>query len=176
MSIKYYSVHVVPGRENKARDMLLSRAVAHNAWQDTILEIVIPTSKEYVTRNGKRKIVDKKIFPGYIFVKMYLDEITEKLVKDTDGISGFVRSGKKPVPMEDHEVKRILKNLDNTDETPQSTYKPNDIVLIVSGPFSDFTGKVESVDETKSKIKAYVNIFGRDTLTEFDMKDVQLNS
>jgi transcriptional antiterminator NusG len=78
--------------------------------------------------------------------------------------------------MEDHEVKRILKNIDNTDETPQSTYKPNDIVLIVSGPFSDFTGKVESVDETKSKIKAYVNIFGRDTLTEFDMKDVQLNS
>jgi transcriptional antiterminator NusG len=176
MSVKYYSVHVIPGRENKVRDLLLGRAIAHKAWQDTIFDIIIPTQKEYVTRNGKRKIVDKKIFPGYIFLKMYLDEDSEKLVQGTDGVSGFVRSGKKPVPMEDYEVQKILKNLDSTNETPQSTFKPNDIVLIVSGPFSEFTGKVESVDETKAKLKAYVNIFGRDTLAEFDMKDVQLNA
>jgi len=176
MSVKYYSVHVIPGRENKARDMLLNRAVAHKAWQDTILEIIIPTQKEFVTRNGKRKIVDKKIFPGYIFIKMYLDEYTEKLVQGTDGVSGFVRVGKKPVPMEDYEIEKILKNLENQEESPQSTFKPNDIVLIVSGPFSEFKGKIESVDETKSKVKAYVNIFGRDTLAEFDMKDVQLNA
>jgi transcriptional antiterminator NusG len=107
---------------------------------------------------------------------MYLDEYTEKLVQGTDGVSGFVRVGKKPVPMEDYEIKKILKNLENQEESPQSIFKPNDIVLIVSGPFSEFKGKIESVDETKSKVKAYVNIFGRDTLAEFDMKDVQLNA
>jgi transcriptional antiterminator NusG len=176
MSSKFYAVHVMPGRENKAKDMLLNRAVAYKAWQDTIFDILVPTEKEFVTVRGKRKIVDKKVFPGYIFVKMFLDEISEKVVQGTDGVSGFVRSGKKPVPMEDSEIQKILNILEKSkDETPKSNFKTNDIILIVSGPFSEFQAKIESVDEAKGRIKAYVNIFGRDTLTELDIKDVQLN-
>jgi transcriptional antiterminator NusG len=76
--VNYYAIHVMSGRENKTRDLLLSRAVAQKQWQDTILDIIIPTEKEYITRRGKRVIADKKVFPGYIFVKMHLDENSEK--------------------------------------------------------------------------------------------------
>jgi len=172
--VNYYAVHVMSGRENKTRDLLLNRAVAQRQWQDTILDIIIPTEKEYVTRRGKRVVADKKVFPGYIFVKMHLDDNTEKLVQGTDGVTGFVRSGSKPVPVAEKEIETILKNLENSQEdSPKSNFKPNDVVSIISGPFADFSGKIESIDESKGKIKAYVNIFGRDTLVELAIKDVK---
>jgi transcriptional antiterminator NusG len=175
MNAKYYSVRVASGRENKARNALFHRAQSEGAWGNTIFDIIVPTSKEYATRAGKRKIVDKKIFPGYLFIKMYFDEQTEKIVQGTDGISGFVRSGKNPTPIEDHEIQNILKNIDNTKESPKSEFKTNDIVLVIAGPFSEFTGKIVSVDEDKGKVKALVNIFGRDTIAEFDIQDVEIN-
>jgi transcriptional antiterminator NusG len=175
MSVNYYSVFVVPGRENKTRDLLLNRAVSQKIWGDTILDIIIPTEKEYVTKNGQRKIVDKKVFPGYLFVKMYLDKQSEQLIRSTQGVSGFVHVNNKPVPLETYEIDRILRNLENQENTPKSSYKVNDIIQIVSGPFADFSGKVESVDDIKGKIKAYVMVFGRDTLIELEMKDVELN-
>ena len=131
MSVKYYSVHVIPGRENKVRDLLLGRAIAHKAWQDTIFDIIIPTQKEYVTRNGKRKIVDKKIFPGYIFLKMYLDEDSEKLVQGTDGVSGcslFVRTDTDGIPL-----KKTNKNKKCSEEVN-----------------TDYIEKTELTDELKS--------------------------
>jgi len=170
----WYAIHTLSGKENKARDMLLNRAVLQKAWQDTILEIIIPTEKQYVTKRGKRTVVDKKVFPGYIFVKMFLDKETEKLVQGTDGISGFVRSGTKPVPMSEFEITRILQNLNQPEESPKSNFKSQDIVTIVAGPFNDFSGKIDSVDEVKGKVKAYVNIFGRDTLVELSIQDVEL--
>lgn len=169
----WYSLHVMAGKEARARDNLLARAIACNAWQDSIFDILIPTEKEYVTKRGKRQIMDRKVFPGYIFVRMYLDKETEKIVQGTEGVIGFVRTGTKPSPMPDHEIKAILKKLEHDNETPKSTYKANDIVTIVAGPFADFSAKIETVDDVKGKIKGYVNIFGRDTLVELQMKDVQ---
>ncbi len=175
MAAHYYAIHTLSGKENKARDLLLNRAVAQRAWQNTILEILIPTEKTYVTKRGQRTIVDKKIFPGYIFVKMYLDKETEKLVQGTDGVSGFVRSGDRPVPMAQADIDKILQAIENSSsDSPKSNFKPNDIVDIVSGPFSDFSAKVDSIDESKGKIKAYVNIFGRDTLVELSIQDVEM--
>jgi len=172
--VRYYAVHTLSGKEKKARDLLLNRAVAQRAWQNSIYEILIPTEKEYVTRNGKRKIVDKKTFPGYLFIKMELDKDSMQLVRSTDGIAGFVELNKKPVPLEDHEVKNILRSMEQAEETPKASFKVNDVVTIVSGAFADFTGKVESVDDVKGKIKTYVQVFGRETLVEFDIKDVEL--
>jgi transcriptional antiterminator NusG len=169
----WYSLHVMSGKEGKARDNLLARAIKGNLWQNLIFDILIPTEKEYITRRGKRVIADKKVFPGYIFVKMVLDDETEKIVHATDGVLGFVRSGSKPSPMPDHEIKAILQRLESVDETPKSHFKANEIVSIISGPFSDFSAKIDSVDETKGKLKAFVNVFGRDTIVEFDIKDVQ---
>ena len=172
--VKYYAVHTLSGKENKARDLLLNRAVAQKVWQNSIYDILIPTEKEYVTRSGKRKIVDKKTFPGYLFIKMILDKETMQLVKSTDGIAGFVEINKKPVPLEDYEIKNILRTMEQSKEVPKASYKMHDIVNIVSGAFADFSGKVESVDDAKGKIKAYVQVFGRETLVEFDINDVEL--
>jgi transcriptional antiterminator NusG len=165
------------GRESKARDSLIARAVNQRIWGDTILDILIPTEKEYTTKNGQRKIIDKKIFPGYIFVKAHLDDDTQKLVQGTDGVSGFVRSGTKPVPMTEKEVENILKAIESSkDSAPKVQIKQKDNVRVLSGPFSDFTGIVDSYDPIKGKIKAYINIFGRDTLTELSVDEVELQN
>jgi len=169
----WYSLHVMAGKEGKARDNLLARAIKSNMWQNVIFDILIPTEKEYITRRGKRVVADKKVFPGYIFVKMVLDDETEKVVYASDGVLGFVKSGSRPSPMPDHEIQAILKRLESNEDTPKSNFKANDIVSIIAGPFADFSAKIDSVDETKGKLKAYVNVFGRDTIVEFDIKDVQ---
>jgi transcription termination/antitermination protein NusG len=172
--VRYYAVHTLSGKEKKARDLLLNRAVAQKAWQNSIYDILIPVEKEYVTRNGQRKIVDKKTYPGYLFIKMILDKESMQLVKSTDGIAGFVEINKKPIPLEDHEVNNILKTMEVSKEVPKASFKMHDIVNIVSGAFADFIGKIESVDDAKGKVKAYVQVFGRETLVEFDIKDVEL--
>ena len=174
--INWYAVHVMSGRESRARDMLLNRAVSAKLWGDTILDLLIPTEKEFATKNGNRKVVDKKIFPGYIFVKMHLDKDSEHLVQSTDGVSGFVRSGGKAVPLTEMEVKNLLKSQEDVEnQAPKSNFKINDTVLVINGVFSNFIGKVESVDEIKGKVRAYVNVFNRDTLVEMDINDIQLN-
>jgi transcriptional antiterminator NusG len=172
--VNWYAVHVLSGRESKTKDLLLNRAIKMNFWKNSIMEILIPTEKEYVTRNGKRKIIDKKIFPGYLFINMDLDKESEQLVQSTDGITGFVRIGTKPIPVEDYEIKRILKNINSVEDAPKSSYKNNDVVLIVAGPFADFTGKVDHIDDARGKIKCLVQIFGRDTSVELDMNQVEL--
>ena len=170
----YFSVHVISGHEQKVKSALLNRAVAYKAWQETIFDILIPTEKTYETRGNKRKIVDKKVMPGYVFIKMYLDQDTERIVQGTDSVLGFVKSGNKPVPMDDHDIQKIIKHLENAeDDTPKSNFKVNEIVEIVSGPFADFSAKVESVDEIKARVKALINIFGRDTSVELDMQDIR---
>lgn len=171
----YYAIHTMSGKENKVRDLLISRAVAQKVWGDSIKEVLIPIEKQYDTKNGKRKIVDKKIFPGYIFVKMQLDNDTQKLIQTTEGITGFVRSGTKPVPLSNSEIDNILRSIqDAEDSSPRSLFKMHDVVKIVSGPFSDYNAKIESVDAIKGKVKGYVHVFGRDTLVELDVSDITL--
>lgn len=170
---QWFTVYVLPGREKKTRDLLLNRSVAQKAWQNSIHDILIPTEKEFVTRRGKRQIIDKKVFPGYLFIKMDMNKDSMFLVKGTEGISGFVQINNKPVPLEDNEVKNILKNIERSENIPKSTFKVNDIINIISGPFSDFKGKVDFIDDEKGKIKAYVMIFGRDTLVELEMNQVE---
>jgi transcriptional antiterminator NusG len=175
--VQYYAVHVLSGREQKSRDNLISRAVNQKMWGDTIMDILIPTEKVFTTKNGERKIVDKKVFPGYIFVKAHLDDHTQKLVQGTDGVSGFVRSGSKPVPMSEKEVENILKNIEEAKESaPKAQLKQKDTIRILAGPFADFNGIIESYDPVKGKIKAYINIFGRDTLTELNVDEVELQN
>lgn len=172
----WYALYTIAGKENKAKEMLQRRAVLSNKWKDTVFEILVPTEKEYTSRFGKRKIVDKKIFPGYIFVKMFLDEETEKIVKGTEGIKGFVMSGSRPLPLSQQEIANILlATEENPDGQPKSDFKINDIILVTKGPFSDLAGKVESVDLAKGKVKAYITIFGRETLVELNTQDISIN-
>lgn len=173
MSNNWYSLHVMSNREGKARDNLLARAIKQNMWQNVIFDILIPTEKKYVTRRGKRVVKDDKVFPGFIFVQMVLNDETERVVHASDGVLGFVRSGSRPSPMQDHEIQEILKRLENDSDTPKSNFKEKDKVKIVEGPFSDFEAEVIFVDEARGKLKAYVYMFGKDTIVELDIAHVQ---
>jgi transcriptional antiterminator NusG len=173
MPKSWYAVHTIAGHENKVRDVLTRRAQVEGIWGLDIFEILIPTEREMATRNGKRYEIDRKVFPGYILIQMSLTDSAFKLVKSTSGVTGFVQSGNRPVPMEDYEVSRIMKNLEASKEAPKANWKKDDSIRVVSGPFSDFSGKVEEVNSEKEKLKVLINIFGRDTPVELDFDQVE---
>ena len=169
----WYAVHTIAGHENKVRDVLTRRAIVEGVWDLDIFQILIPTEQELQTRNGKRYLRDKKVFPGYILVQMSLTDETYKLVKSTSGITGFVQSGNKPVPLEEYEVRRIMTNLEASKEAPKVSWAKGDAIRVVEGPFSDFSGKIEEVSPEKEKLKVLINIFGRDTPVELDFSQVE---
>jgi transcription termination/antitermination protein NusG len=169
----WYAVHTIAGHENKVRDVLTRRAQVEGLWDYDIYQILIPTEQEMQTRSGKKHIVDKKVFPGYILVHMNLSDEAYKLVKSTSGVTGFVQSGNKPVPLEQYEIDRIVKNLEASKEAPKVSWVKGDNIRVVEGPFSDFTGKIEEVNAEKEKLKVLINIFGRDTPVELDFSQVE---
>ncbi|MBS1705974.1 MAG: transcription termination/antitermination factor NusG [Armatimonadetes bacterium] len=173
MAKAWYAVHTIAGHENKVKDVLTRRAMVEGYWDIDLYEILIPIEQELATRSGKRVLVDRKVFPGYILIQMNLTDDTYKLVKSTSGVTGFVQSGNKPVPLEDYEVKRILTNLESSKEAPRVAYSKNDIIRVVEGPFSDYTGKIEEVTSDKEKLKVLINIFGRETPVELDFAQVE---
>ncbi|MDI9640918.1 transcription termination/antitermination protein NusG [Kamptonema cortianum] len=173
MARAWYAVHTISGHENKVRDLLTRRAEVEKLWNLDIFEILIPTEKELATRNGKRYEVDRKVFPGYILVRMDLNEDTFKLVKGTSGVTGFVSSGNRPVPLEEYEVKRIMSNLAQSQEQPKVAFAKGDIIRVIEGPFVDYTGRIEEVNVDREKLKVMISIFGRDTPVELDFTQVE---
>lgn len=173
MPKSWYAVHTIAGHENKVRDVLTRRAQVEGFWDLDIFQILIPTEREMQTRNGKRYEMDRKVFPGYILVQMQLTDDTFKLVKSTSGVTGFVQSGNKPVPLEEYEVRRILVNLEASKETPKVAWQKGEAIRVIEGPFSDFTGKIEEVNGDREKLKVLINIFGRDTPVELDFNQVE---
>lgn len=173
MPKSWFAVHTIAGHENKVRDVLTRRAQVEGLWDYDIFQVLIPTEKELQTRNGKRYEMDRKVFPGYILVQMAMTDETFKLVKSTSGVTGFVQSGNKPVPLEEYEVQRIMNNLEASKETPKVSWNKGDAIRVIEGPFSDFTGKIEEVNGEKEKLKVLINIFGRDTPVELDFSQVE---
>ncbi|MEI7577297.1 MAG: transcription termination/antitermination protein NusG [Armatimonadota bacterium] len=169
----WYAVHTISGHENKVRDVLTRRAQVEGLWDYDIFEILIPTEKELQTRNGKRVEKDKKVFPGYILVNMMLSDDSFKLVKSTSGVTGFVQSGNKPIPLEEYEVRRIMTNLEASQEAPKVMWNKGEAIRVVAGPFSDFSGKIEEVMVEKEMLKVLINIFGRDTPVELEFDQVE---
>ena len=173
MPKSWYAVHTIAGHENKVRDVLTRRAQVEGLWDYDIFEILILTEKELHTRNGKRVEKDRKVFPGYILINMMMSDDAFKLVKSTSGVTGFVQSGNKPIPLENYEVTRIMTNLEASQETPKVAWNKGENIRVVEGPFSDFTGKIEEVSTEKEKLKVLINIFGRDTPVELDFNQVE---
>jgi transcriptional antiterminator NusG len=169
----WYAVHTIAGHENKVKDVLTRRAQVEGFWDRDIYQILIPTEREMTTRGGKRYEVDRKVFPGYILVQMSMTDDTYKLVKSTSGVTGFVQSGNKPVPLEEYEVRRIMTNLEQSKEAPKVSWSKGDAIRVVEGPFSDFSGKIEEVNTDREKLKVLINIFGRDTPVELDFTQVE---
>lgn len=169
----WYAVHTIAGHENKVKDVLTRRAQVEGLWNLDIFEVLIPTERELTTRAGKRVERDRKVFPGYILIQMSMTDDAFKLVKSTSGVTGFVQSGNKPVPLEEYEVRRIMTNLETSKEVPKVAWQKNDTVRVIEGPFSDFVGKIEEVLTDREKLKVLINIFGRDTPVELEFNAVE---
>ena len=166
--LKWYVVHTYSGHENKVKANI-EKLVLNRGNDIDIFEIVVPTVKEE-TETGKIK--ERQLFPGYVLVKMIITDISWYLVRNTRGVTGFVGSGNKPVPLSKKEVEALgvsAKPYNNVD------IKEGDTIIIVKGAFKDLSARVIEVSPDKSKLKAFVSLFGRDTLAELDFSDVVKN-
>jgi len=172
---KWYVVHTYSGYENKVKANLERRIHSMN-MQDKIFRILVPMEDEVEFKDGKRKITPKKVFPGYVLVEMIMDDQSWYVVRNTQGVTGFVGSqgpGEKPLPLEDKEVKTILKQMGIEAPRLKIDFRKGDRVKITSGPFFDFTGVVDDVQPEKEKLRALISIFGRETPVELEFFQVE---
>ncbi len=173
MSSRWYAIHTIAGYEKKVSQIIKKMAENMGLWDREIFEILIPTEQTLRNRGGKREVAERKVFPGYILVRMILTEDSERLIKKTYGVTGFVSSGKRPVPMDDREIQGIMNRINESREKPTVPWQRGDTVRVVEGPFADFPGKVEEVIADKSKLKVLLTVFGRDTPVELDFAQVE---
>ena len=174
MSIaRWYAVHVFTQHEQKVKTLIEKLAKKQNL-DDKIQEVIIPVDKEVKVKNGKKTEMETKIFPGYILVKMIMNDTTWNLVKRTEYVTNFVCSSGKPVSIKDSEVKRILESLDpNRGLKPKKTWAKDMLIRVSDGPFIDLTGKIDIVDDEKQKLKVMINLFGRETPVELTYDQVE---
>lgn len=168
---KWYIVHTYSGHENKVAKSLLQR-VGSLGFEDRIFDIVVPTRNTIKVHGGKKESVKEKIFPGYVLIKMILDDETWLLVRTTQGITSFVGTGNKPTPISEKEVEAIQKFIKLEQPLYKTAFNKGEAVKIVDGPFTDFLGAVDEIDETRGKLKVLVSIFGRETPVELDFLQV----
>ncbi|HEY3297202.1 MAG TPA: transcription termination/antitermination protein NusG [Armatimonadota bacterium] len=172
MEKNWYAVHTYAGHENKVKTTIERRAESMNLT-DKIFRMLIPTEQEIRTRGGKKREIQRKIFPGYILIQMVLDDSTWYLVKSTTGVTGFVSSGNKPVPLQDKEIANILQAIEGPRQKPRVLWEKGQVVRVTVGPFADFTGTIEDVSAAKEKLRVLISIFGRDTPVELDFTQVE---
>ena len=165
---KWYVVHTYSGHENKVKANL-EKMVENRGMIDDIFEVAVPTEEYMDTKGGKRTVKERKLFPGYVLVKMIINDESWYLVRNTRGVTGFVGPGSKPVPLSDVEVRAL-----GVQETvlPTTDLKIKDVVKVISGPFENFMGTVDSLNIEKRKVKVYVSMFGRETLVELDFDQI----
>lgn len=169
---QWFVIHCYSGYENKVRKNLEQRIETMN-MKDKIFDVVIPTQEEIEVRDGKRRTVERYVFPGYVLVNMILEEDSWFVVRNTPGVTGFVGMGDDPTPLRPEEVQSILRRMENEAPTYKVTYKAGDRVRIVDGPFNDFRGIVDEIYMDRSKIRVMVNFFGRETPVELDFLQVE---
>ncbi len=167
----WYVVHTYSGHENKVAATLKQKIKASN-YEDRIFDILVPTQEKIEVREGKKVTLQEKIFPGYILVKMKLDDETWHTVRSTAGVTSFVGIGNKPTPLNDAEVNAIQKFSELEAPTYKASFSIDEAVRIVDGPFADFLGTVDKIDEEKGKVRVLVSIFGRETPVELDFLQV----
>ena len=172
MEKQWYAVHTYSGHENKVKTNIERRAGSMNL-ADKVFRILVPTEAELRMRAGKRQEVQRKVFPGYVLIEMILDDATWHLVKSTTGVTGFVSSGNKPVALKNSEIMEILETIESPDRKIKVKWSKDEVIRVVSGPFADFTGKIEEVNAQKEKLKVLISIFGRDTPVELDFSQIE---
>ena len=168
----WFVIHCYSGYENKVRHNLEQR-IETMGMKDKIFDVVIPTQEEIEVRDGKRRRVERHIFPGYVLVNMALSEESWYVVRNTPGVTGFVGMGNQPTPLRPEEVSQIIKRMEADAPTVKVTYKVGERVRIVDGPFNDFRGVVSEIDMERTKVRVMVSFFGRETPVELDFLQVE---
>jgi transcriptional antiterminator NusG len=168
----WYVVHCYSGYENKVRHNLEQR-IETMGMKDKIFDVVIPTQEEIEVKEGKRRTVERHIFPGYVLVNMALSEESWYVVRNTPGVTGFVGMGNQPTPLRPEEVSQIIKRMEAEAPTVKVTFKVGERVRIVDGPFNDFRGVVAEIDMERTKVRVMVSFFGRETPVELDFLQVE---
>ncbi len=169
---QWYAIHTYSGYEEKVADSIKQRAQTID-MADKIFDAMVPKEKQIQIKNGKRKIVDAKIFQGYVLVEMKLTDETWYIVRNTPGVTGFVGSGTSPTPVSDAEMIKIKKRMGVEDPKHQIDFSEGEVVNIIDGPFKGFEGAVSEIDTAKGKLKVMVSMFGRDTPVELDALQVK---
>lgn len=166
-SKQWYAVHTYSGYEEKVAESIRQRAETLD-MADKIYQVLVPKEKQIEIKNGKRRVVEKKIFQGYVMVQMKLSEDAWYIVRNTPNVTGFVGSGTEPTPIEQSEMEKIMKRMGKEDPKHKIDFKLGEVVSIIDGPFKGFDGAVSEVDQIKGKLKVLVNMFGRETPVELD--------
>jgi transcriptional antiterminator NusG len=168
----WFVIHCYSGYENKVRHNLEQR-IESMGMKDRIFDVVIPTQEETEVKDGKRRTVERHIFPGYVLVKLLLSEESWYVVRNTPGVTGFVGMGNNPTPLRKEEVDQIFKRMDADGPTVKVSFKQGERVRIVDGPFNDFRGMVSDIDMERTKVRVMVSFFGRETPVELDFLQVE---
>jgi transcriptional antiterminator NusG len=172
---KWYVIHTYSGYENKVKANLERRIKSMN-MQEFVYRVLVPMDKEVEFKDGKRREVEKKVYPGYVLVEMKMTDASWYVVRNTQGVTGFVGSpgaGEKPLPLAEKEVKTILKQMGIETPKLKIDFKRGDRVKVTSGPFFDFTGTVDEIDAQKERLRALISIFGRETPVELEFYQVE---
>jgi transcriptional antiterminator NusG len=168
----WYVVHCYSGYENKVRHSIEQR-IETMGMQDKIFDVVVPTEEEIEIKDGKRRTVERRVFPGYILVQLIMDEDSWYVVRNTPGVTGFVGMGNEPTPLRSDEVAKIMNRMEAEAPKVKFNFQPGEKVRIRSGPFSDFIGTVDEIDVERAKVKVLVSFFGRETPVELDFLHVE---
>ena len=168
---KWYIIHTYSGHENKVAKSLKQR-VESMGFENRIFDIIVPTRNTIKVSGGKKESIKEKIFPGYVLLKMILDDESWLLVRTTQGVTAFIGAGNKPTPISEKEVEAIQKFMKTEEPLYKTSFMKGEAVKIIDGPFADFLGSIDEIDEARGKLKVLVSIFGRETPVELDFLQV----
>jgi len=171
-SRQWYAIHTYSGYEEKVADSIRQRINAVD-MADKIFDVMVPKEKQIEIKNGKRKVVEKKIFQGYALVEMKLTDETWYIVRNTPGVTGFVGTSTQPTPVSDPEISKIKKRMGVEDPKHFIDFSVGEVISIIDGPFKGFDGSISEIDNQKGKVKVMVSMFGRDTSVELDALQVK---
>ncbi len=168
----WYVIHTYSGYEDAVARNLKQR-IESLGMEDKIFSVIVPKEKKIKIKNGKRKVIEEKIYPGYVLVEMIVTDDSWYVVRNTPNVTGFIGAGTTPLPISREEIDGLKKRMDQDEPKFEIALVPGDSIKIIDGPFKDFDGKVSDVDKERGKIKVLVNMFGRDTPLELDSLQIK---
>ena len=169
---KWYVIHTYSGYEESVAKNLRQR-IESLGMEDKIFNVIVPKERKIKIRNGKREVVEEKIYPGYVLVEMIVTDDSWYVVRNTPNVTGFVGAGTTPIPVSDEEIQKLMKRMEVKEPQYKIDFKKGDLVKITDGLFKDFEGKVEEIDQERGKVRVLINMFGRETPVELDSLQIK---